>query len=290
MASYKPDLIRDAGAVMDKDCIKVLRSIWVKGLSGTNVPYEALTSCGVSLGDYLPGSNLYCNSIEMRPVQSVSQAAIVATYLRMWINGGRSGFLVEYDGGVSVDATNVDIDNNPLRVDFYSSGVVVGGPDTVNGVPNCLGLGHLEVPKLATVQVPRPVGQLKVMQYIDVTDDNEDALDDLVKKYQGFTNSTSWRGRPKWSWLCSNVSVVQATIRQFCVTMQFDWKPLIDHGTVSTRRGNWVANCGYIMPEGAGQPPLFFMKADVDGFPGKAANGYLMGKVLGSVDFNALGF
>ena len=290
MAVIKPNLIHDSGAMMDKDCIKVVQSIWMSGLpNDSSVPYDALLGCGVILGQPYNLTNLYANQIEMRPVQSVTQAAIIVTYLRLWCNGGATSFVQEYGGGVEMDATNVDINNAPLRVK-YNDQVTRAAPNAQypDGQVTAL-IGADLPPKLTTVQAARPIGQLRIKFYQDIVDGIDDILQGY-KDYQSYSNSTTWRNQPKWSWLCSGVNIEQVTIKQFELTMQFDWKPLWVGNSISTRRGNWVADCAYLLPESNGQPGGNFQKADPDGFPGVLTNGYLMGKVQGSTDFNALPF
>lgn len=287
-ASIIPDLIRDSGAHRDKDHVSITRSFFVKGID-TSVPALvvalAVAAPGIPVyGDPFPNApytTLLASNIDVRPVGSHSMAEVIVTYELRLLDGGGSEALVEYDGSMAGDMTNSDKSGTRMDVVYSPTGSSPGQPVPI-GVDN-------SAPSIATIQVLRPVGQLRVTKYYTLGP-SDHTIDDMVKAYQGRVNSVDWRGRPKLSWLLSNIHTNLLSAKQFKVQFQFDWKPYFIGDTLSTKRGGWVGDCAYHCPEFDGPGPKFEKWDNIQNGPGAGANGYKMALIYPEVDFNALGF
>lgn len=274
-ASIIPDLIRDSGLERTKDFLRVVRSFWVKGIDATtpcNVIPLALSAAGIpAFGDAHPFyTTMPAVMFSVRPVGAHNMAEVMVTYELKTTNGATGEVLVEYDGGLTTEQTSVDRDGAPIIVKWYPGGIGT----------------TFHKKQTAYVPVLRPVGQLRITKFYTLASALDTTIDDLVNGFQGHVNSASWRGRPKWAWLCSNIHVSQYSYKQYRVNFQFDWKPWINGGTISTVRGNWVADVAYLIAENGGRPPANFIKHDTQA----NANAYVKADVYPEKDFTTLGF
>jgi hypothetical protein len=204
MATVKRDLLEGTRSSRDMLGLKEMDRIIIVGdISSTSFEakeLEAVSAAGLMPGDPHPNVDyIYLQNIE---AQSLSNDVmkLVCQYSRITYSLERfDDDAIEVGASLVSQELSLDKDGNEMTVQYkYPVGYQANPQDTPLIATDYAVLNYDIQPVFTTKMIPQLVWSKNKIEHVSPEDE--------AAEYVGFVNSSSWRGYPARTWLCTRIS------------------------------------------------------------------------------------